>query len=331
MRFRGFFFVFIILAIALSSFQATGIELGKKLDYEKADVYIQKGVTPEAALEIAKFFDVTGFYTGERKTIILKKMNDTYQMCFFKRAGASLGKEQEKAFQFYNKIISSKFLNCSPTETVFLDKANNSEKIIYCAGNLGKRLAFGKDEIFFSSGIDSHEAKKFGEYFLKTGFFKGEGVSILLKNNGDFKEISVISNGRWSKETFNAFEGYMTMVSIDLLEGQSILLKICDALFETQQEIEISGKQFLNNEHQKRCVANLRVITAAIEMYNMDHVDMIKSYSKGTLEKLIKEKYLKGAAANYMCPSKPSGQCVSDGDLSIDGFLKCTKHGTFEK
>ena len=75
---------------------------------------------------------------------------------------------------------------------------------------------------------------------------------------------------------------------------------------------------------QKACFANQRVLSSAIEMYNMDNSEMIKSYNPSVRDSLIKGKYLNAYfMENIEC------ELVSEGDLSIDGFIYCINHGGF--
>lgn len=88
-------------------------------------------------------------------------------------------------------------------------------------------------------------------------------------------------------------------------------------------------KQVATVARAKACASNIRVLTGAVEMYNMDHLEMMK---KLDINKLINSSpsgftYLKAE------PSKPEPECkyVSEGDLSsVNGFIKCEKHGTLE-
>lgn len=78
---------------------------------------------------------------------------------------------------------------------------------------------------------------------------------------------------------------------------------------------------------EKNCMVNLRILQAAIEMYNMDHEQMITSYDEamGAADGiLVTGHYLKGPV------KKPDPGCryESDGDLSKSGLLRCTLHGS---
>jgi hypothetical protein len=73
----------------------------------------------------------------------------------------------------------------------------------------------------------------------------------------------------------------------------------------------------------------MRVILGAVEMYNMDHSDMITDlYDKDVSSKdgiLIQGGYLKAPI------SKPDSNCSYSGkNLDSDGTIECLEHGTVE-
>ncbi|MDN5279973.1 MAG: type pilus assembly protein PilA [Clostridiales bacterium] len=77
---------------------------------------------------------------------------------------------------------------------------------------------------------------------------------------------------------------------------------------------------------EKACYANMRVILGAVEMYNMDHTDMMTDMSSGNIDTLVSGKYLKSQI------SKPESGCgyTATGDLDGTGLIQCDVHGTIE-
>lgn len=69
------------------------------------------------------------------------------------------------------------------------------------------------------------------------------------------------------------------------------------------------------------CQRNLRAITGALEMYNMDHATMMDTLD---VDLLVKEKYLKEK------PVCSSGREYYGKDLSTNGMVRCPVHGDTE-
>ncbi len=77
----------------------------------------------------------------------------------------------------------------------------------------------------------------------------------------------------------------------------------------------------------KACMANMRVLQGAVEMYNMDSTTMMHSLGEDGIDRLVAGKYLK---AHVVCPEHPPGHYFSTGDLAQDGVISCSVHGTVD-
>lgn len=80
---------------------------------------------------------------------------------------------------------------------------------------------------------------------------------------------------------------------------------------------------------EKACYANMRVILGAIEMYNMDHNEMITTRMDDPTKPtsiLVREKYLKSP----ITPAETDCYYRIHGDVSGNGVIVCDNHGTVE-
>lgn len=90
-----------------------------------------------------------------------------------------------------------------------------------------------------------------------------------------------------------------------------------------------SRRHGYTHSREKACYANMRVILGAIEMYNMDNVNMINTLDDFMATSkdgsLVEQKYLRAPI------SRPESKCQYSGDhLSDVGQVKCDLHGTVE-
>ncbi|MEW6709769.1 MAG: hypothetical protein AB1403_08120 [Candidatus Riflebacteria bacterium] len=94
-----------------------------------------------------------------------------------------------------------------------------------------------------------------------------------------------------------------------------------------EQMFDIAVKNFGGARAKARgreCQANMRVLLGAVEMYNMDnHVMMGKDLD---IQKLVSDKYIKSTP---LCPD--GGKYSARGDLSVNGAIQCSLHGTVEE
>ena len=86
--------------------------------------------------------------------------------------------------------------------------------------------------------------------------------------------------------------------------------------------VELNDKNSIANE----CFANLRVITGAVEMYNMDNREPITFYSLQAHDTLLQQGYLR---SEIRC--KDGGEYMSTGSLFAGSVIYCTKHGSLEE
>ena len=75
---------------------------------------------------------------------------------------------------------------------------------------------------------------------------------------------------------------------------------------------------------QKACFSNQRIISGAIEMYNMDHEVMMRDFNDYNAGLLVSGKYLKSIPVG----SKPECRYLSSGDLTGEGVIYCEYHGS---
>ena len=76
---------------------------------------------------------------------------------------------------------------------------------------------------------------------------------------------------------------------------------------------------------QKSCYSNIRIISGAIEMYNMDVPTMMLNCNDGNQDILVSGGYLKKKLV-----SEPERSCsyADTGDLTGTGIVTCTYHGS---
>jgi len=74
---------------------------------------------------------------------------------------------------------------------------------------------------------------------------------------------------------------------------------------------------------EKACYANMRVLLGAIEMYNMDHSNMLTGVAISTLRE---GQYLK----SNITPPESGCKYAESGSLTAEGKISCDVHGPVE-
>ena len=83
-------------------------------------------------------------------------------------------------------------------------------------------------------------------------------------------------------------------------------------------------KKDRSSARRAACFSNIKQLQIAIEMYNMDKHDSMKSLD---IDLLVNEKYMKG----YPLPPEDNCMYLSEGDLSVSGIIYCKFHGEYDK
>jgi competence protein ComGC len=86
-------------------------------------------------------------------------------------------------------------------------------------------------------------------------------------------------------------------------------------------------RRHYGHSRMKACFANQRVLAGAVEMYNMDHNEMLHNMNESVIEMLQEGKYLK---SKVECYDTPRGHYFNTGDLAQEGTISCTRHGNPE-
>ena len=81
-------------------------------------------------------------------------------------------------------------------------------------------------------------------------------------------------------------------------------------------------KHVYNSPREKACYSNIRVITGAVEMYNMDVKTLMTTLDTNTL---LEKKYIKP-----MIPPEKDCEYHSEGNIAKDGYIYCKRHGDIE-
>ena len=109
-----------------------------------------------------------------------------------------------------------------------------------------------------------------------------------------------------------------------VVDNNQIICKYHGNLAKIGQLIQKKSNELgIKPDYKKICIMNVRKIMGAVEMYNLDHTEMM---SKLNLDKLVENGYLK------TIPKGPERECeyFSVGDLTKNGHIECKKHGTWD-
>ena len=111
-----------------------------------------------------------------------------------------------------------------------------------CKGH-GKKLTFGKGEIYYKDGVTKAEATKVGKYLRKTGYFddkKAKSVQV-LKSGDTYQVKFVVKDPKgMKKEMKDQFRVLGGMISNYALNGAKLEVHLCDRRLKTKDKLEVA-------------------------------------------------------------------------------------------
>lgn len=120
-------------------------------------------------------------------------------------------------------------------------------------------------------------------------------------------------------------KGQIQALIISLIIGVAVILGGSEADTRINSSIRVGDNLLTNN--QKACFSNIRELTNAITLYNMDGPkNIIESYNDEMLSLLINGKYIK---TDFKPPTRKC-EYASDGNLDKHGIVYCKFHGDLE-
>jgi hypothetical protein len=116
--------------------------------------------------------------------------------------------------------------------------------LLACAGcnEHGKKLKFGKGEIYYKKGVTKAEAQSVGKYLVKAGFFNDKKAkSVQLLKEGDTYQIKFVVKdpndmAENLKKQFRLLGG---MVAHYALDGAKVEVHLCDRRLKTKATLDV--------------------------------------------------------------------------------------------
>lgn len=185
-------------------------------------------------------------------------------------------------------------------------------------------------DLAFNNSENANNIKAFAEE-TKDNYLK-ENEKNLSEANDKLKQVSL-------KEFFTeAQKMYIAAKALDNIEQITVsqednFLHITAPYSRTQMTIGAIGvaaalvipnfKKARETARAKACYSNMRVLLGAVEMYNLDNAVMMTELD---MQKLVDGGYMR------CIPTKPDPNCsyYSEGNLTIDGKIKCKLHGSIQ-
>ncbi|MCK5795929.1 MAG: hypothetical protein KAI47_02015 [Deltaproteobacteria bacterium] len=214
---------------------------GKKIRTQgKGEVFYKAPVTRDQALRLGRFLESRAFFDGTmRKSVQMLKKGAGYQLRFVVRKGAQKNKEGLTALKMIAGMVAHEVLGHAPVE---LHLCNKRLKTIMTMsipkglGDLGKRLTFGKGELFYKAPVTEALGKKVGDVLVSLKFFDPKTrKSVQLIQDGGVYRLRFVTKKNVPAKTLKIFRSIGLSVAMRALDGDKMSVELCDASFSKRK------------------------------------------------------------------------------------------------
>ena len=169
------FFAF-ILFITVNAF---GQDFGKSLDFNKGEIFFKNDTDSILVKNLGAYLMKTEFFDGAPKSIQFLTDNNKYIIKMIVDDSLLTAKQYLSQVSYFSHEISENVLDNKIVD-FYLSSEYFETKLIVEGFDLGKKINFGKDEVYYWKGITLEKANEFGTYLSKVGFFSDDGKIVRI-------------------------------------------------------------------------------------------------------------------------------------------------------
>ena len=99
----------------------------------------------------------------------------------------------------------------------------------------GTKLDFNNGELYYTDNVTESDAKKLGEYLVKSGFFDGKKLTVQLDKSGSTYQFRmvVVKEKQNDEATIELMKSFAGEISEDVFNDAPTELHICDDQLKT--------------------------------------------------------------------------------------------------
>ena len=110
--------------------------------------------------------------------------------------------------------------------------------------DLGERLAFGKSEVYFTSGVERGEAQKLGDLFVREKYFADRPATLQVRQENRRYEVRCVlrTDAVANREVGPGWERLGIIISRECFRGSPVDIQLCDENLKTMQVVAFQAK-----------------------------------------------------------------------------------------
>ena len=233
------------LLLALLALVMTGCH-GKKVRIgENGEVYYKGKATREEARKVGALLQSRGvFEGGRRKSLQLRKKGGVYQLRVVIIKGKEADKEILQSLKFTTGLISHQVLDGAKITLHLCDKYFKTLKrfeIPASLGDLGRRMMFGKGELWIKESVKDGVAKKIGEALKGSKFFSDKRTTsaAVAKEDGTYHLRLVMKEDAINAKQRKLITHLGFGISLKALDGAPLKVHFCNTAVEPFEALPV--------------------------------------------------------------------------------------------
>lgn len=236
----------VVVSAALGG--ATGCKgHGKKLTFEKGEVYYKEPVTKEQARRVGDYLLEIGYFDDEKaKTVQLRKSSGKIQLRFVLSDPSSAGEDMQQRFKMLGGLLSHNKLDGAPVEVHLCDRRLRTKKTLAvpkALGDFGKRLTFEGGEVYYRPPVKTTVARKLGDYLVSEQYFaKGRRNSVQLVSKGDGYQVRFVFTKKPDDRIVTVFRNAGPKMARKVFGDAPFTIAFCDEMVSCYKTIGPFGK-----------------------------------------------------------------------------------------
>jgi hypothetical protein len=222
--------LFVILLISTVSTYAQ--DFGKSLEFNKGEIFYKNASDIDIVKKLGAYLVKTEFFDGMPKSVQYLSDNNKNIIKMIIDDSLLTAKEYLSQVRYFTHEISENVFNNRIVD-FYLTNEYFETKLIVDGFSLGKKINFGKDEVYYSAEISASKANEFGTYLVKTGFFSDDGKIVrIYENLGIFHIAYPILDGYDKNYDYvQLVYTFIKKVSEEFADKGKVMIHLTDSYF----------------------------------------------------------------------------------------------------
>ena len=217
---------FLILIITVNTF---GQNKGKSLVFNNGEIFFKNSSDTVLVKKLGAYLVKSEFFNGSPDSVQFLTDNNKYIIKIVAEDSLLTADKFLKQVRYFTHEISENVFNNKKMD-IYLTNQYFETKLVIEGFDIGKKMNFGKDELYYSKNISDAKANEFGTYLSKSGFFSNDGKIVrIYEDLGIFHIAYPILDGYDKNYDYiQLVYTYIKKVSEEFVNKEKVMIHLTD-------------------------------------------------------------------------------------------------------